>query len=144
MQPHALALEKCRFGTLVSIHIELQYPNSYFLKENTAAAITVHGCRSTVIKCMPLPGPRRFEPIFCQILPGEQRDLLSHSVRKLLFLSHNRNPDCNVSPRFVSSIRVMPISASFGLVSDWMKPIATFSWPEKNKNLKIHLEPGVF
>lgn len=134
MQPHALAPEKCGLGTLVSVHVELRYPNSYFLKENTAAAITVHWCRSTAIKCMPLPCPMRFEPIFCQILPGEQRDLLSHSVRKLLFLSHNRNPDSNVPPRFVSSVRVMPISPSFGLVSDWMKPIATFSWPEKQKS----------
>lgn len=135
-----LELEKCRFGTLVSIPIELRYPNSYFLK--TAVAIAAHWCRSTIIKYTLLPGPVRFGPIFCQILPGEQRDLLLYSVRKLLFLSHNRNLDSNVPPRFVSTIRVMPISASFGFVSGWNPELLS---PDlKNKNLKIRLLPEVF
>lgn len=83
----------------------------------------------------------RFGPIFCQILSGEQRDLLSYSVRKLLFLSHHRNPDSSVSQRLVFSITVMPSSASSGLASDWVKPTATFSWPEK---LKSEHMPGAW
>lgn len=76
----------------------------------------------------------RFGTIFCQNLLGEQRDLLEYSVKKLWFLHHNRNPNSSVSPGFVSSIRVMPIAASFGLVSGWVDPKATLSWPEKQKS----------
>lgn len=74
----------------------------------------------------------RFWLIFCQILSGEWRYLLSYSVRKMLFLSHNKNIDSNLSPKFVSSNRVMPISASFGLLLHWMKPTAS-SCLEKEK-----------
>jgi len=100
-------------------------------------------CGKTTTEHAPLPGPGsgRVRPSFCQILSGEQRDLLSYPMRKLRFLSHN--PHSNVSPRLVSTIRTMPPLPLLALCqTGWNAEL--LSPDQKNRNPKLRLVPGVF
>lgn len=102
--------------------------NPHFPKESTAVTIAANQHQH---KISVSTGP-------CEVqanrLSNSTRCLLSCFERKLLFLSCNRNPDSSVSQRFISIIRIMLISVSFGLASVWVKPRATISQPEKQKS----------